>query len=134
MLFLNENKFFLNKSNSIVQGKSNGIAVAKMNDKDILRVVESCVRFGRPCLIENVGTELDASLDTVLNRDLFKSAGQFCMKIGDNVVPYNFDFHLFLTTKLPNPHYTPEVAVKVQLVNFTLTVRFVILYCTNQGI
>lgn len=99
----------------------------KINDKDILRVVEGCVRFGRPCLIENVGTELDASLDTVLNRDLFRSAGQLCMKIGDNVVPYNVDFRLFLTTKLPNPHYTPEVAVKVLLVNFTLTVRFVII-------
>ena len=28
---------------------------------------------------------------------------------------------LFITTKLPNPHYPPEVCVKVSLLNFTIT-------------
>ncbi|XP_023289892.1 dynein heavy chain 1, axonemal [Orussus abietinus] len=101
--------------------QTGGFSVAKMTDKDLLRVVENCVRFGRTCLIENVGTDLEAALDPVLTRALFRQAGQLNIKIGDNVVPYNFDFRLYLTTKLPNPHYTPEVAIKVLLVNFTLT-------------
>lgn len=94
-----------------------------MDDKDLLRVVEGCVRFGRSCLIENVGLELEASLDPVFMRSFFKQAGHMQIKIGDNVVPYNFDFRLYLTTKLPNPQYAPEVAVKVLLVNFALTAR-----------
>ena len=28
---------------------------------------------------------------------------------------------MFLTTKMPNPHYSPEVQVKISLVNFTVT-------------
>lgn len=30
-------------------------------------------------------------------------------------------FRLYLTTKLRNPHYLPEIAVKVTLVNFMIT-------------
>ncbi len=42
-------------------------------------------------------------------------------QIGDLIVPYNESFRLFITTKLPNPHYPPEVCVKVSLLNFTIT-------------
>ncbi|XP_031787006.1 dynein heavy chain 1, axonemal isoform X2 [Nasonia vitripennis] len=102
-------------------GQLSGLSTVRMTDKDLLRVVESCVRFGRACLIENVALELEASLDTILMRSLFRQAGQLCVKIADNIVPYNPDFRLYLTSKLPNPHYAPEIAVKVLLVNFSLT-------------
>ncbi|XP_017758914.1 PREDICTED: dynein heavy chain 1, axonemal-like, partial [Eufriesea mexicana] len=32
--------------------KDNGISIAKMTDRELLRVLESCVRFGRACLIK----------------------------------------------------------------------------------
>ncbi|KZC03876.1 Dynein heavy chain 1, axonemal [Dufourea novaeangliae] len=101
--------------------KEQGISVAKMTDKDVLRVLESCARFGRACLLENIGLELEAGLDPILMRSLFEHGGQMCVKIGENIVPYNNDFRLFLTTRLSNPHYTPETAVKILLVNFALT-------------
>lgn len=81
------------------------------------------MRFGKPCLIENVGTELETTLDPIFTRSLFKHAGQLSVKIGENIVPYNFDFRLYLTTRLSNPHYTPEITIKVLIVNFALTVR-----------
>lgn len=92
---------------------------------DLLRTIEICVQLGKPCLIENVGTEVDASLDSILTR-AFKHAGQPSIKIGENAVAYNFDFRLYLITRLPNPLYTlyiPNVAIKVLIVNFTLTTR-----------
>ena len=46
------------------------------------------------------------------------------IKLGDAVIPYHDDFKLYITTKLPNPHYTPEVSTKVTLVNFTLSPRY----------
>ncbi|XP_060831781.1 dynein axonemal heavy chain 1-like [Bombus pascuorum] len=101
--------------------KGNGISVARMKDKELLRVVESCVRFGRACLVENVGQELEAGLDPILLRSLFEHGGQWCVKVGENIVPYNPDFRLFLTTRLSSPRYTPEVCVKILLVNFALT-------------
>lgn len=34
---------------------------------------------------------------------------------------YNNDFKLFMTSKLPNPHYLPEVCIKLTIINFTVT-------------
>lgn len=49
-----------------------GIHIVKLTDKDLIRTLESAIRFGKPMLIENVGTELDPALDPVLQRQLFK--------------------------------------------------------------
>lgn len=107
----------------MLQGKQKGITICKMSDRDLLRTLESAIRFGKAVLIENVGIDLDPALDPVLNRQLFRQGGVWCIKLGDIVIPYNDDFQLYLTTKLPNPHYTPEVSIKVLLVNFTLVPR-----------
>ena len=44
------------------------------------------------------------------------------LRVGDSDVPYSIDFRLFITTKLSNPHYMPDVCIKVTLINFTVTV------------
>ena len=43
------------------------------------------------------------------------------IKIGDSQIPWNNQFRFFMTTKMPNPHYAPEVCVKVSLINFAIT-------------
>jgi len=42
------------------------------------------------------------------------------VKMGDQDIIWHKNFKLFLTTRIPNPHYTPEVSTKVILVNFTV--------------
>ena len=34
------------------------------------------------------------------------------IRLGDSTVEYNEDFRLYMTTKLPNPHYSPEICVQ----------------------
>ncbi len=41
--------------------------------------------------------------------------------MGDATVEYSKDFRFYITSKLRNPHYLPEVAVKVTLLNFMIT-------------
>jgi dynein heavy chain len=36
-------------------------------------------------------------------------------------VPYNDDFKFIITTKMANPHYLPEICIKVTVINFTVT-------------
>ena len=43
------------------------------------------------------------------------------IKIGDAIIEYSKDFKLYMTTKLRNPHYLPEVSTKVTLINFMIT-------------
>ena len=50
----------------LFQEKENGIDVIKLSDKDFLRSLENAVRFGKPCLLENVGEELDPALEPIL--------------------------------------------------------------------
>ena len=35
------------------------------------------------------------------------------IKLGDAEIIYNSDFKFFITTKLSNPHYPPDICVKV---------------------
>eukprot|EP01035_Chromulina_nebulosa_P020290 gene20290-26338_t len=100
----------------------NGMDVVKLSDKNFLRTLENGVQFGRWVLLENILETLDAALEPILLQQKFKQGGQEMMKIGDNVIPYNDIFKFFMTTKLSNPHYAPEIQVKVSLLNFTITV------------
>ena len=43
------------------------------------------------------------------------------MMLGDTAVEYNKTFKLYITTKLSNPHYMPELSVNVTLLNFMIT-------------
>ena len=43
------------------------------------------------------------------------------LKLGDKVINYDDHFRFFMTTTLPNPHYSPETSVKVTLLNFSIT-------------
>ena len=42
----------------------------KLSDKDFLRSLENAVRFGKPCMLENVGTDLDPALEPILLRQV----------------------------------------------------------------
>lgn len=47
--------------------------------------------------------------------------GSVIMKFVDKEVEYCDDFRFYITTKLSNPHFSPEISSKVTVVNFTLT-------------
>lgn len=50
----------------ITQEQDNGLEAFKLSDRDFLRSLENAIRFGKPCLLENVGEELDPALEPVL--------------------------------------------------------------------
>lgn len=43
------------------------------------------------------------------------------LRLGDTLVEYSQDFRFYITTKLRNPHYLPELSTKVSLLNFMIT-------------
>lgn len=89
--------------------KDIGLDVIKLSEKDYLRTLENGVRFGRVVLLESVLEQLDPALEPLLLQQTYKQGGQDVIKIGENIIPYHKNFKFFITTKLRNPHYAPEV-------------------------
>jgi dynein heavy chain len=98
-----------------------GLLLIKLSDANFVRTLENAIQFGNPVLLENIGETIDPVLDTVLQKQTFKQGGRTVIKVGDNVVEYSPDFRFYITTKLRNPHYSPEISVKVTLLNFMAT-------------
>uniref|UniRef100_A0A671X3C3 Dynein axonemal heavy chain 12 n=1 Tax=Sparus aurata TaxID=8175 RepID=A0A671X3C3_SPAAU len=101
--------------------KENNLSIIKLTDGDYMRTLENCIQFGTPLLLENVGEELDPSMEPLLLKQTFKQGGVDCIRLGESVIEYSCDFRFYITTKLRNPHYLPELATKVSLLNFMIT-------------
>lgn len=104
-------------------GKANGdcLSVYKLSDRGLLKNLEIAIPLGRWVLIENIGESLDPSLEPILLKNLTKQGTGHYIKLGDKSISYSFDFKFFMTTTLPNPHYSPETCVKVSVLNFAIT-------------
>lgn len=57
----------------------------------------------------------------ILGRQIYSQAGRLLIKLGDSDIDYDNNFKLYMTTKLSNPHYLPEICITVTLVNFLVT-------------
>lgn len=45
------------------------------------------------------------------------------MRIGNIDVEYDNKFRFYMTTKISNPHYLPDVWIQVTIVNFMVTAK-----------
>merc|ERR1740133_196151 len=102
-------------------GKDKGVVIMKLSDATYLRQLEAAIRNGNPVLLENVEEVLDPALEPVLNKSIVKRGGEMVLRLGDTDVPYDENFALNITTKMANPHYLPEICIKVTVINFTVT-------------
>ncbi|KAK2964418.1 putative Dynein axonemal heavy chain 6 [Blattamonas nauphoetae] len=97
------------------------LKVMRPSDNHIIRDLSNCIRFGQPVLLEEIGEQLDPQLEPVLSKQLIKQGGRTVIHINDQDVDYNPAFRLYITTKLSNPHYLPDMFIKTTIINFTVT-------------
>ncbi|KAI8812367.1 dynein heavy chain and region D6 of dynein motor-domain-containing protein [Cladochytrium replicatum] len=96
-----------------------GLKIVRLGVKGYLDQIEKAVSAGDPVLIEDLGESIDAVLNPLLGRETIKK-GRY-IKMGDKEVEYDPRFKLILQTRLPNPHYPPEIQAQSTLINFTVT-------------
>ncbi|KAK0131808.1 Dynein heavy chain 6, axonemal [Merluccius polli] len=110
----------------------NGLKVIKLTDVGFLRTLENAISMGMPVLLEEVGNSqptnaeplnetIDPALEPILLKQTFVAGGRTLIRLGDSDIDYDKNFRFYMTTKMANPHYLPEVCIKVTIINFTVT-------------
>lgn len=108
--------------NMYKDSKEAELKLMKFGTPTFLRDVIAAVRIGNPILIEDLEENVDPAVDPILLKQQYKNeAGIWQIRLGDSNVDFDDNFNLFMTTKMPNPHYIPEICIKVTLINFTVT-------------
>ncbi|XP_050311595.1 dynein axonemal heavy chain 8 [Anthonomus grandis grandis] len=103
--------------------KTNHLIVTSLNNKYFRNHIEDAVSLGYPMIIEDISEELDPVLDNVMEKNHIKIGTTFKVKVGDKEVDVNDNFRLYITTKLANPMYTPEIFARASIIDFTVTMK-----------
>jgi dynein heavy chain len=101
----------------------NPFEILTFNMGDFIKRLEIAIKFGKSVLFEAIDEELDPMIDPVLEKNIVKEAGVNMITLGDQKMEYHDDFKMFLTTKISNPNYTPEVFGKTMIINFSVTLE-----------
>ena len=95
--------------------------VIQLSFRNWVRTVTNAISMGECVIIENVGEDIDATLDPILSRAIYKKGRARYVRFGGEEIEYDPKFQLYLLTKLSNPHYKPEIAAQCTLINFVAT-------------
>ena len=72
-------------------------------------------------MLEGFIETFDASLNSIVFKDISEIKGERYIKFNDNHIELNDKFKLYLICSQANPHFSPDVHSKMTLLNFSVT-------------
>mmetsp|Transcript_12145 Transcript_12145/g.29873 ORF Transcript_12145/g.29873 Transcript_12145/m.29873 type:complete len:4768 (-) Transcript_12145:256-14559(-) len=100
-------------------------------DSSFLQHLESALRFGNALLVEDVES-IDPVLNSVLNREIYRTGGRVMITVGAKEIDFSPKFTIYLSTRDPTCHFTPDLCSRVTFVNFTATHASLASQCLNK--
>jgi dynein heavy chain len=76
---------------------------------------------GKALVIAGIEEDIDPLLDPLLEKAFIKKGRSKYIEIGNKLCEYNDAFTFCMVTRLPNPHFSPEVQARTMVVDFTVT-------------
>ena len=103
------------------EGKNLEGKVKTFNDSDMLKQLELAIQYGFPFLFENVDEYIDPVIDPVLEKNFKPGVARKVIQLGDKEIEWDDSFRLYMTSKLSNPNYGPDVFGKTMIINYSVT-------------
>lgn len=79
------------------------------------------MEHGYIVIFEDANETFDPILDPILSKQIKQDGNDWVIRFGDGMKNYSLDFQFYITTKISRPHYSPEICVKVTMINFIVT-------------
>ncbi|KAL8433754.1 hypothetical protein ACSSS7_003651 [Eimeria intestinalis] len=99
---------------------ADNITIIDPESKALLRILHLAVQTGRSVLLERLLTQIDPSLEALITKKIVLVDGSSFVRIGDQLISYDKNFSLWMTTKVGNPQFLPEIEAHVTLINFVI--------------
>jgi dynein heavy chain len=100
---------------------SKKVLIVRIGEKLWMTKIIQAITNGDTVIMENIGENIDAAMDPILTKAVYKKGKTMYLKIGEEDVEYDASFQLYLQTKLSNPHYKPEISAQCTIINFIVT-------------
>jgi dynein heavy chain len=94
-----------------------------INSNKLKDQLEFCMAEGKALVIVGVEQDIDPMLDPVMEKRIIKKAKSKYINVADKMCEFDDNFRLYFITRLPNPHFSPELQAKTTLVDFTVTMK-----------
>ncbi|XP_015433238.1 PREDICTED: dynein heavy chain 3, axonemal-like [Dufourea novaeangliae] len=98
----------------------NDLQVVKLTDSNYTSIIQCSIECGKPTLIENVGEDLETLLDPLFLKRIYNDGNTSYLNFDCKVGKYSRDYRLYITTRLLNPQYSPEVFSKFTVIDFSI--------------
>ncbi|CAE8603461.1 unnamed protein product [Polarella glacialis] len=99
------------------------MCITTLNSRNLKDQIEFTMGEGLCLIIENVENEIDPMLDPVMDKAIIRKGKNMYINVSDQNMDYKEKFCLYFTSRLPNPHFSPELSAKCTVIDFTVTLR-----------
>jgi len=95
--------------------------IVRSTDPNIQRTLETAIKMGYEIMIEDMPDTIDPLYEPIVTNDLIINGGRKQIRIGDKTIDYDPNFKIYFVTNMANPHFLPEIFIRVTIINFTVT-------------
>eukprot|EP01064_Diplonema_japonicum_P034643 TRINITY_DN7253_c0_g4_i1.p1 TRINITY_DN7253_c0_g4~~TRINITY_DN7253_c0_g4_i1.p1 ORF type:complete len:4646 (+),score=1368.52 TRINITY_DN7253_c0_g4_i1:87-14024(+) len=102
---------------------ASGVIVTQFTDKKFGDHLARQLQDGKCLIVENVTEDIDPMIDPVLDKAIVRMGRMQNIIINDKPHDFDDEYKMVMTTRLPNPLFTPEMFAKTLVIDMTVTMQ-----------